>query len=122
MQINLHNYVVRGSDGSVDTDATLAKFESTLSAYIVERETEQSTIAAAVGAVFDAHKGTAINMPALTSLTVQRLNAQPENFKTLSERVQSYVREQSKGDSSMFLIAKGKGGGVSRRCDIPAKA
>jgi phage tail tube protein FII len=131
MQINLQSYVVRGSDGSVDEGATLDKFEATLSQYIAQRETELSTISDAVHAVFDQYKGTSINMPALTTFALQRLNAQPENYKALETRVQEFVRENSQGEVkdgvaahplSMFLINKGKAGGCRRRADIPAKA
>lgn len=128
MQINLHSYVVRGSDGSVDAEATIGKFGTDLARYIAERETEQETIANAVHAVFDHYKGASLNMPALVSMTLTKLNAQPESFKALSDRVLSFVRENAQGETkdgvserpnSLFVIGKGKGGGVKRRSDIP---
>lgn len=123
-------YVVRGSDGAVDLASTILKFEDDLSRFVAERETEQSVIAEAIAAIFDQHKGTAINMPALQTFALQKLNAQPSNYTVLSERVAEYVRENSQGEvkegveerpQSLFVIKKGKGGGVHRRCDMKPK-
>lgn len=119
--MNINEYVVRNG-GSVDVEASVAKFTSALAVHLAERETQQATIASAVHTVFDKNMGTVISMPALTGLALQELNAQPENFSVLSDRVQEYIRENSKGDASTFIIAKGKGGGVRRRVDIPAPA
>lgn len=105
------------TDGLVDQAASEKAFRTALVKYTAERETELSSIADAVGAVFDAHKGASINMPAVAHYALTGLNAQPENFKTLETRVMEYVRENAKGDSSIFVIAKGKKGGVTRRAD-----
>jgi len=117
--MNINDYLVVSS-GSVDVEATVSNFRSALVKHLAERETEQATIALAVHAVFDKNRGQVISMPALTGLALQELNAQPENFAALTDRVQEYVRDHSKGDASLFVIAKGKGGGVRRRSDIPA--
>jgi uncharacterized protein YgiB involved in biofilm formation len=107
--------------GVVDQKASRQAFESALVKYVAERETELSAIADAVNSVFDEHKGSSINMPAVAGFALQKLNAQPENYKTLETRVMEYVRENAKGDSSTFVIAKGKKGGVTRRADQPTK-
>ena len=121
--INLATFAVRDSDGELDLSATVTKFEGALLAYQAERETELATIGAAVHAVFDAHKGTNINMPAVTSLALQKLNVQPETYKALSERVQSFVRDNAgeRESGAIFGIAKGKGGGCCRWEDVPVK-
>lgn len=127
----LAGYVVRGSDGSVDLEATVTKFQGDLVQFVAERETEQAVIAEAVNAIFDAHPGAAINMPALQTFALQRLNAQPENYTILADRVADYVRENAQGETredgsherpgSLFVIKKGKGGGVHRRADMKPK-
>ena len=117
--ISVSDYVVM-SKGSVDVEATVSSFRAALVKHLAERETQNATIASAVHAVFDKNRGQVINMPALTGLALQELNAQPENYNTLSDRIQEYVREQSKGDASLFIITKGKGGGCKRRADIAA--
>lgn len=116
--MNVSSFVVL-SNGSVDVAASTAKFQAQLASYITERETETSQIGEAVNAVFDAHKGKTLTMPTLQALATQQLNAQPENFKALSERVAAYVRENNGGS---LRITKGKGGGVSRVADLPAPA
>jgi hypothetical protein len=114
--IVLNTYVVRFSNGSIDHSATLAKFEGDLFSFAQEREKEESVIAEALHGIFDSHKGKRIPMPFLTSEVLRVLNVQPENFKSLTEKVQEYVRA-----CDDFSIGKGKGGGVGRACDLPAK-
>lgn len=117
-------------DGQVDEDASRDAFDTALAKHIAERETETATIAAAVGKVFDQYKGTSINMPALCNFALAHLNAQPQNYKVLQDRTAQYVRDNSQGEktegveanpSSLFVIGKGKGGGVHRRADRAAK-
>jgi hypothetical protein len=104
------------SNGSVDVSATEAAFSSALALYISERETQNEQIASAVSAVFDEHLGKTITMPVLQSLACGKLAALPDNYKSLSDRVATYVREQN---GNTFRITKGKGGGVARLADLP---
>lgn len=130
--MDVTKFIVRADDGSVDETLSHAAFATALTKHIAERETETSTIATAVGEVFDQYLGTSINMPALCNFACAKLNAQPENYKVLSERVAAYVRDNAQGKDtsekdakesiwerpdSMFVIGKGKGGGVYRRID-----
>jgi hypothetical protein len=108
----LATYVVLAA-GSVDVDATMTKFEGDLVKFCAERELEGSQIGDAVHSVFDSHVGQHIAMPALVSLTLTKLGAQPANWALMTERVQEFVRS----DSSLY-IGRGKGGGVSRRADL----
>jgi hypothetical protein len=124
--------LVRASDGSIDQDASLDACSDAIVKYCAERETEEATIADAVNALFDEHKGARLNMPFVQSATLRTLNVQPANYKVLSEKVAQYVRDHSQGEKaedgsvarpdSLFLIGKGKGGGVARRCDLPPPA
>ena len=117
---------------SIDVAASQAAFSKALSIHIAERETQQEQIAEAVSALFDQYPGASINMPAVASMTAQKLRAQPENFGVISERVLDYVRansQETKDEAgvvtahpdSLFVIAKGKNGGCYRRADRPAK-
>jgi len=110
------------SNGSVDLDATRAAFETALASFVTARETEQAGIATAVHAVFDEHLGKTLTMPTLAQYATQKLNAQPENLAVLTERTKQYIRDNKEGDSSLFLVVKGKSGGVRRRSDLPAAA
>jgi hypothetical protein len=119
-------------DGHIDIDASTEAFRSAAIKRQAELETETTEIAQAVSDLFDLHRK-AIPMPVLGSLVAQRLNAQPENFKVLSDRALDYVRANSQTTGSeedgnlvqhpdsLFVIGKGKGGGCSRRADMPAK-
>jgi len=116
MKINLGEYVVRGVDGTIDVLATCQKFEGDLLVHIAKQETEEAEVATAVHGVFDTYKGARINMPALISVTLQRLGVQPANYQVLSDAVHAYVRSNA---GTLFTIQKGKGGGVSRISDEP---
>ena len=108
--------LARAADGSVDEAATLAECQSAIRNYVAQRETEQATIAVAVGEVFDLLKGGRANMPFVINQALRSLNAQPENFKALSERVADYVRENASEDRAsgkLFKIGKGKGAGMA---------
>lgn len=118
-------------DGRIDIDASAQAFRSAALKRQAELETEQSEIAQAVSDLFDTHRK-AIPMPTLGSMVAQKLNAQPENFKVLSDRALTYVRANSqerkaadgtvtKHEDSLFVIGKGKNGGCYRRADAPAK-
>ena len=127
--IILSTFVVRSSNGSVDSDATMAKFQSTLSSFISESETESETIGSAIEAVLETHKGSRVNLDFLVSSTCRALNAQPENFKVLGDKVRQFVKDNScdKNDAGMpsdstkrLNVARGKGGGVGRWSDLLA--
>lgn len=131
MNIVLSTYAVRDSAGNIDHDSTVAKFASDLFTFEAERETETAVIATAVHALFDQYKSASLNMPFITNQVLRSLNAQPENFKILETRTLEFLRSNSQGKTddggnaerpnSVFVIAKGKGGGVKRRADIPTK-
>lgn len=105
-------------NGVVDVDASLDLAKSALNKFVADKRTQDTDLHNAVHAVFDEHLGSAIAMPALVSLTLAKLNVQPENYKSLGDKVTTFVRERS-GDkgSASFSITKGRGGGVKRWSD-----
>ena len=116
--------LVRFEDGSIKVDGTLDAAHSQLLNHIAARETETATIAAAVDELFTDKLGARLNMPYVVSQCQQKLNAQPENFKALGERVAQYVRDNAgpRESGKLFNIGKGKGGGVTRHSDQPEPA
>jgi hypothetical protein len=128
---NINSFIIRSVDGSIDHEASIGAFAGALLKYEAERETEMEVIAEAVHALFDQYKGARLNTPFLVGETLRRLNAQPENYKVLTEKVQRFIRSQSQGETaddgtverpnSVLIIGKGKGGGVARRADLPKK-
>lgn len=113
MNINIAQYTVRNADGSIDHEGTLAKFAGDLLRFEAERELEREVIANAVHALFDKHLGKRLNTPFVVGEALKALNAQPENYKVLTEKVQDFIRT-----SPDFHTGKGKGGGVARLCDL----
>ena len=121
------------TDGKIDIDASTQAFRSAALKRQAELETESAEIAQACSELFDDHRGKAIPMPTVGSMVAQKLNAQPENFKVLSDRVLDYVRANSQSTGSEdegtlvlhpdseYVIGKGKGGGCYRRADAPVK-
>jgi hypothetical protein len=124
--MDISKFVVRAG-GSINRAASVAAFETVLDQYLAEESVESGVIGDAVNAVFDKHPGASINMPALQSAVTGLLNATPANYAVLSEKARQYVRQNSQGEKdsagnfenpeSLFLIQKGKGGGVRRRSD-----
>lgn len=131
MSTTITTTLVLLASGAVDRKASTEAFEAAVTKYETESKTEQETIAGAVSAVFDEHMSEPVKMPILAAFACQKLNAQSSNYSTLDGRVREYVRANSqetkdaKGvvtqhPNSLFVIGKGKGGGVRRRSDIPA--
>ena len=123
MEITMATYAVV-ENGMVNVDATVEKFERDLTAYVAARETESSTIGQHVDAVFEQYHGQHVKMPTLLTMVLNRLNVQPENYTTLKERVEFYVRSNtssSRDSGKKFVTEKGKGGGVGVVAHLPPK-
>jgi hypothetical protein len=130
--MDLSKFVVR-TNGAVDKAATLVAFNLALDAVIVKDAETTGKVGEAVNAVFDEYKGAAINMPALCGMVCTKLSADKDTFQDLSDAAKSYVQNNAQGDKdkttgtvenpeSLFVIAKGRGGGVRRRADITQEA
>ena len=137
MALSLTVALVLSQSGEIDEQASTRSFQDALSNYKAERELEADTISAEVHAIFDQHPGASISMPALTGMTLRALNVQPANYKTMEEKVQAFIRQNSdrveKKDKKTgevvqaaepsrtrsFGIKKGVGGGVCRWLDVP---
>jgi hypothetical protein len=111
--MNISYFIIRSVDGSIDHEATLGKFAGDLLQFEAEREIECSTIGAVVHATFDTHLGKRLPTPFVLNEALRALNAQPENYKVLTEKVQQFIRT-----SPEFHTLPGKGGGVARLRDL----
>ena len=127
--------LVNGADGSVDIDGTLSLARTTIENYVASRFTEDSTIAEAVSAVFDAHPGTRMNMPFVINQALQHMSVteQPGSYNVLYKKVHSYIQDNSQGKTdkvtkavenpnSLFVIGRGKNAGTARRADLKTAA
>lgn len=59
--------------------------------------------------------GTRIPIGSLVSLTIARMNVSPSEFTKAAEKIRAHIQFSAKGDKSIFIVARGKGGGVSLR-------
>lgn len=110
-------FIKRGSDGSVDLDASKEAYGTALAEWCAQNEVAADKIAGAVNTVLDRHPSQRIPMPALLSEASQLLGATPQTFKVLSDRVHAYVKGQTA--AGQLFVTKGKGGGVSREAPAP---
>ena len=115
--IDFEEYVVRGTDGSVDQEATVTRFAEQLATFAEQDRIVSQTVLAALHAAFNAQpvKGVRLAMPAVVFITMKQLNP-PEgaSISELQNKIAAVVRS-----SPEFKVGRGKGGGVSRVCDIP---
>jgi len=107
---------IRNSDGVIDVEDTLEALETQLQNLSAEEADRDYRIGAAVQSVFDQWLGKTLTLPSLVNEALRHLEVTPETFTSESAAVADYVRARKDG---AFKIAKGKGGGVSRRCDTP---
>ena len=106
----MDKFTKRDGSGAVDLAASAKAYTDALSAWVAENEVDAAILGDAVNAVLDRFPGQTLPMPALVSLAVTELGATPQEFKALSTRVHAHIR----GMASL-KIAKGVGGGVSRK-------
>jgi hypothetical protein len=118
--------IVSGTDN--DLAANEQAFRDAYLLHVAQKEIEDTNISDAVHSVFDQYLGASINMPAVVSFALRKLNAQPENHSYLEKRTLEFIRCNSQGKklddgsfenpNSDFVIGKGSKGGVKRRKDI----
>jgi hypothetical protein len=115
--------IVHGADGNVDVEATITEARAAVEHYKAQREIEETTILNALNTVFDRLKanGTRANMPYVIGQALQLLGVSemPTIYKTLEPKVRQFLQLNSRGPNSLFVINKGKNGGVARRSDLP---
>ena len=110
----------------------MAKAAIALDDYLAEREAMGADVSAAVNAVFDRYPGASLGVPFVVRVALQHLQATPANNGILDKLIHSYLTSNSQGEkaedgsvanpNSLFVIAKGKGGGAKRRSDIKSEA
>jgi hypothetical protein len=107
---NLKEFCARWSDGTVNIDATVEKFRENLIAWSEKRDAAMTNIAIAVSNIFDKYKGKTLTMPTLKTLVIGENGTEPDDIQEAFDLTEEYVKSRP----TRFLIAKGRGGGVSR--------
>lgn len=110
----MDKFTVRNASGMVDVAASTAAYAEALTAWVAENEADTQRLTDVVNAVFDRFPGKTLPMPALLSLVVTELGATPAQYKAVTDRAHAHVRCMA-GEGGTLVIAKGKGGGVSRK-------
>lgn len=116
--------VSRNEDGTINTNETLYNAENQLLALRTEESLQHDSLSRHVHAVFDTHLGKKLTIPNLQASVLHLLMNESEentsvimdNYKEWQDAVRTFIR-----NSSEFDVAKGKGGGAFRLCDVPPK-
>jgi hypothetical protein len=113
---------------STTPGSVLAACKKEYEAFAAKQQNDEEAVALAVHALFDEYKGTNINMPALVSATINKLNAPLNAYGEMADRVKAYITANkavngtnlnASGNPALFVIGKGRGvGGVRRISDI----
>jgi|SRR5579859_1874929 len=115
MSLDLNKCVVL-SAGMINLEATLQKVAEACQTFNASNSNDLERIGQVVNALFDEHKGAHIQMKALKTFTMGRLEGVTvANYSNLEERIESFVR----GSADRFAIEKGPGKGVCRIADKP---
>lgn len=117
----MDKFTVRDSNGTVDVVASATAYAEALSAWVAENEADTQQLTDMVNACFDNAGGKTLSMPYLVSQVVSGLGVSPAEHKATTKRVHEHVRCMA-GEGGALVIAKGKGGGVSRKSDAPVSA
>lgn len=104
---SVSEFAVFGSDGRVDVEASLSRFETELHSYMAEQGALDETVGVCLNAVFDENPGKTLTTPQLIGLAMRKCEVTPENYESLQGAMANYIKRT-------FFVKKGKGGGVSR--------
>lgn len=121
--------LVCNPDGTVDKDASLISCQDQLDAFLAQEEARGANVSDAVNAVFDKRRGARMNVPYVVGQALYILGAGPDDHGILAKSIHEYITANSQGEKdktagtyarpdSLFVVNKGKGGGVTRRCDM----
>jgi hypothetical protein len=119
------------TNGIIDEEATEKAFHGKLRALAAERHAQRDQIAVAVASVFERFPGVRMNLPHVASMALASLNVDPTNYSKLERLCLAYIRANCQGNTvrdsverpdSLFVMGKGRDGGVCRRADLQAAA
>lgn len=109
--MNIEGFVV-WSNGKVNRAASVANFAAELDRFEEQRNMETSILYDAVHSVLDRFPGSKLPMAFIVSEVLKALNAQPENYRSLTNKVEKFIRS-----SPEFVMVRGKNGGICRLID-----
>jgi hypothetical protein len=106
-----NKFIVRGPDGRVDVNQSLASFHNDLNKFVAAEQSDLDQIGIAV-AEFWAENPAARNLSldAVASSVFGKLAMPAETFKACTDRIKGFIRSAT----DTYYVGKGKDGGV--RC------
>jgi len=114
--INLVDFAIRSSEGTIDISATISKIEGLYLDIACDEERANEGIGKAVHDLYSKYPGRAFTMNDLPTIVIMGMGVAPDsNMTDLQEAILVYIR-----NSPEFYSKKGKGGGVKRITDMTA--
>lgn len=108
----MDKFTVRGVNGSVDVDASVAAYTQALSEWIGKNEVSVSDIDREVHAVFDSNPS-AIPTTMLVHTVALSLTSDPAMFTAVSKQVHNFIKAQT-ALGTQFTVVRGHNGGIVR--------
>ena len=115
-KVDVSGFVVYGDNGSVDVEASNAKFAAELETFVSTEGANRDAVRNAVMGVFASYPGARLNMTGVIGSATRVLGATPLNDHELRGRVHKFVQENAGSHletDKVFEIRLGTGGGVA---------
>lgn len=112
-------FVVRGSDGLINRDASIAKFSAAFVEYVTSQAAQRAALSEAIHAVFDAYRGQVISTRFVCDAVRANLKTDHSNFTKVGKAVTELLGLMRKSGELRFQ--HGPGGGYARVSDVPAE-
>lgn len=113
-KIDVASFCERGEDGEIDVDLTMDRVLSAVSEYAALQKNDREVIHTALLSLFDASQGgnpkLRANVPALVTMTVNKIGFDASSFGPLQKRAHSVLSE-----SPEIMVTKGPSGGARLR-------
>jgi hypothetical protein len=109
----MNDHTVFNSDGSVDVDASVFKYEEALRTWAHEREVKLTAVQAAVDAILTASNGARVAFEKLVNLSLVKLQPTMAAYDAEKARIESFIRmnTSTENEAKRYTAQKGKGGG-----------
>jgi hypothetical protein len=124
--MELKNLLVLDTNRNIDVDASVEKFRGFVIQAAEAHKNDLGIIADGVSAVYNQYPGSFIQIDALKSIVLQKLNVHPSAYGAMADRLHKFVQENTdtgngnnaSGEPAIFRLKKGKGGGFCRLADL----
>ena len=104
-------FIVRGTDGRVDVNQSLASFHNELNKFVAREQSDLDQIGAAVEEFWAENTALKnVSLDAIASSVFGKLAMPATSFKDTTDRIKNYIRT----NTDTYYVGKGKDGGV--RC------